>query len=834
MAAFKLRERRTRRWWMIGLTLAAATAFAVVFVAGSGAVATTATDCEGNASSPDLLAGSNFEIDNASGAGTNKNPYTGGANLVRNHASCLDWQQTKGSAADLFAAGVAKADKQSGTGDDSFAQGTSENDTNPVIKTGSIPPNKSDLQAFGAYKETTAQGKFLDLFWSRTTGPTGTTVMDFELNQKSCSQSYLDTANCYVNSKSDTDAQGHPLAEMPIRTLHDKLISYVFSGSSTPTVCLYDWNGSSWTQPGIQIDSNAPNSTCGTGAQQLTGDALGSINFSGLTAANTFGLGDLSALSFGELSVNFNAIFSGIVGCETFGSAHLSSRSSATFTDELKDFIAPQPVQITNCTTLSTTASNNGSSNSSAQTIGNAISDTATLSVTAPTGTVTFRAYGPFDPNTLVSADQCTSGTLAFTSASGKTLTGPDTNGNYAASDSFIPSSAGRYEWIASFSGDANNSAKAGACGDPGEQSIVSPITPQLVTTASNGTSQTAQSLGGAITDSATLSGTAKQPNGTGAGGNVVFRLYSAAGCDSSKLVFTSSQFAVSGDNTYGPASYTPAAAGTYYWVATYSGNSPNTNGTAGTCGDGGETSIVKPNAPTIVTSATAGPVNLGAPLDDTATLGGTALEPDGVTNAQGTITFKLYGPETSATCADADLKATVTIAVNGNGNYKASNGTLAQGGTLTPGAGTYYWTASYSGDLPNTTAVSEGCGGDSESSVVQKLPTTIGTAQSYYPNDTATITGSGTFDGKVSFELHKNATCTDAAVYSESAVSLNGTGSGSDAHTGNNTYAADAGNSGPFYWKVTYSGDSTHKDVTSCVESSGVTIANGGTTTSP
>jgi hypothetical protein len=46
-------------------------------------------------------------------------------------------------------------------------------------------------------------------------------------------------------------------------------------------------------------------------------------------------------------------------------------------------------------------------------------------------------------------------------------------SGGSATSKSFTPSAAGSYYWIASYSGDANNSAVSGSCGDQGEVSIV-------------------------------------------------------------------------------------------------------------------------------------------------------------------------------------------------------------------------------------------------------------------------------------------------------------------------------------------------------------------------
>ena len=55
-------------------------------------------------------------------------------------------------------------------------------------------------------------------------------------------------------------------------------------------------------------------------------------------------------------------------------------------------------------------------------------------------------------------------------------------------------------------------------------------------------------------------------------------------------------------------------------------------------------------------------------------------------------------------------------MAVNGNGNYNSGNFTPTT-------AGTYLWTASYSGDT-NNKPVSTSCGDANESSVVNHGPT--------------------------------------------------------------------------------------------------------------
>ena len=150
-----------RRGLMVLALLVSALAVASTFAAS--AMATTAT-----CNNPATLDGSAFEIDTD-------------ANLIVNTSGCIDW--LTGGTGTSFRSGVlAKNDKPTGATDDSFGQGTAENNPNPTIVDGSIPPNKSDLKAFGVFTEES----FLELFWSRVQSPSGTTNMDFELNKLFC------------------------------------------------------------------------------------------------------------------------------------------------------------------------------------------------------------------------------------------------------------------------------------------------------------------------------------------------------------------------------------------------------------------------------------------------------------------------------------------------------------------------------------------------------------------------------------------------------------------------------------------------------------------------
>src|SRR5215217_2937867 len=247
--------------------------------------------------------GSNFEID------TN-------ANLkVDDPAPSIDW------------AGVSetrKADVASGSGDDSFGQGTKEDTAVPTVVSGSIPPNKSDLLNFGVYLETNANGaRFLNLFWHRVQEPNGTTNMDFEFNQSS---------TISANGKT------------PARTSGDLLIQYDLSqGGTNPVLFLSKWIAVG--DPGkTAADCEASNSLpCWSKKLNLTaqGDATGSINTSAIPATASDGLGAISPRTFGEAQIDLAALTGGAAKCVPFASAYLKSRSSDSFVSELKDFIAP-------------------------------------------------------------------------------------------------------------------------------------------------------------------------------------------------------------------------------------------------------------------------------------------------------------------------------------------------------------------------------------------------------------------------------------------------------------------------------------------------------------
>ena len=252
------------------------------------------------------LSGSNFEIDDD-------------ANLkVDDDAPpAVDW----GSLDHPNGPELRATDVATGQNDNSYKGGTKEDTECPNETTGSIPNNKSDLLTFHVYIEPGDPG-FLNMGWSRVSDPSGTTLMDFEFNQSS------------------TACPQGPNVE---RTEGDLLIEYAIDqGGAQANISGRFWTGTEW---GPSIDLDAPNDACG-------GDpcAVGTINQSVIPAAESDGLGEKQARTFGEAQIDLDLLFNQTEPeCTAFGSAMLKSRSSDAFTSQLKDFIAPVPIDLNNC-----------------------------------------------------------------------------------------------------------------------------------------------------------------------------------------------------------------------------------------------------------------------------------------------------------------------------------------------------------------------------------------------------------------------------------------------------------------------------------------------------
>ena len=305
------------------------------------------------------------------------------------------------------------------------------------------------------------------------------------------------------------------------------------------------------------------------------------------------------------------------------------------------------------------------------------LSDSATVSGrTNPIGasTITFRLYGPNDAN-------CTNAPVFAPAAVNYPIAGGPVN-----SPAFTPTLAGTYRWIATYGGDGNNPPVAGLCNDINESTIVAPPGPQIITLAS----PTIVLGAGTLTDSATVNGRVN-PIGPS---TITFRLYGPndANC-TSPAVFVSGPvtYPIAGGPVISPP-FTPTLAGTYRWIAAYSGDGTNPP-VSGVCNDVNENVVVSPQplrAVTTITSQASPIIRLGAGvLTDTAIVSGRVNPVAGAT-----VTFRLYGPG-DATCTGAPV-FTSTV------DQPVANGPVTSAAFTPTQVGTYRWIATYNGDANN------------------------------------------------------------------------------------------------------------------------------------
>jgi len=388
----------------------------------------------------------------------------------------------------------------------------------------------------------------------------------------------------------------------------------------------------------------------------------------------------------------------------------------------------------------------------------------------APTGSLTFSLYGPNDPGCA--------GPVAFSATA--SVSG---NGSYNSAH-FTTTTAGTYQWVASYSGDAsNNPAGPTSCADPAESVIVGKFVAALSTTASP-----TVATGGQLHDTAMLNG--RTPTGT-----ISFRLSGPTDtfCGAAP-VFSATVPVNAGSGSYPSPNFTPTVAGTYRWQATYSGDASNQAIPISSCLDPAESVVVTAGGlgtPAITTSASAS-VALGGVISDTAVLSGGS-------SPTGTIVFRVFGPSDPSCSGSAVFSSMVTV--SGDGSYAS--------GPFTPTvAGTYRFTAAYGGDAGNA-AASSACGAAGESVVVSPSTAAALATQASAGGrlggqltDTATLSGGASPTGIVTFSLFgpQAPTCTGAAVFT-SAKAINSSRSVTSS-------PFIPGAPGTYRWVASYGGD--------------------------
>lgn len=741
-------------------------------------------------------------------------------------------------------------DAATGTKDNSISG--HEQDTSVQVVCGSIPNGKSDLSNFYVASQfakpspsSTTAHSFLYLGWTiNSTG--GSADMDFEFNQLAQPAALQD------GTAGTPCATGNGDTANLARSAGDLLLEYQFaSGGNVISV-----KKSTWTTTAGATCATSQNPPCWGPETDLTAAAEAAAAINDSTTPDSFGGSNcpapntppskqetgcvINALSggtlgpdqFGEAAIDLTAANVFPSNCTTFGSAYLKSRSSAVFTDAVKDYIAPIPVNITNCTTPTLTTSLSGLTNGAADP-GTTVTDTATLSsflgTNPPGGTVAFNVYSGTGSSacTGTPVETLPAGANATTGANGASLSASGTGTASAGPVTLTPLAAGHYEVQAVYSGDgsANLATKSVCSSEP----IQIRAQPTLVTQLS----ASSATLGTSVSDTAILSGfLGSNPPG----GTVTFNVYSGATgtvCTAGNLVESvpssgTSLSAGTGANagkavatttlTTGTGTAPTLAPGSYEVQAVYTGDGANNLGASSSCGS--EPLTINKAQPTITTQASPTStltVNTQATISDTATFGNlvTGIAPTGP------VTFTLFtdaGCTTPATYAAGDTpnsgNVTGTGGITGTGPFTATFSTKWTP-TISPATtSTYTWGISWAGDGNYLPIPASGvqCGGNNETLTVQKATPSLATKMRL--DDTATITGGSSPTGTITFQLYDNSTCTGNLVAQYSNVPISG-GSASTVGltptSGGNTLQTTATT---YSWKVTYNGDGFNNSV--------------------
>jgi hypothetical protein len=303
---------------------------AVVTVASAGLLAAAGSFAD-NQSGCDFAG--NGTTESCSGPLSGSTFAGGDGNLLTTPTTfgTTDWQNVAGLHAGF--------DLPSGTGDNAFGQGTKEENPNVTVVNGSIPPNKSDLTRFYEASQFVNGSNFLYLGWERS-NVLGSANMDFEINQK-VTEGFTGSTTGPVTLN---------------RTAGDLLVTFDFTnGGGTPTLGLLRWVTSG---PTSQCFSSKTLPCWGDRVELNGTDSIGAVNnldpvTDPLFPGSPNYLNPVPALQFGEAAINLTT--AGVfppATCEAFGSTFIKSRASASFTAEVKDFIAPVPVNISNCATI--------------------------------------------------------------------------------------------------------------------------------------------------------------------------------------------------------------------------------------------------------------------------------------------------------------------------------------------------------------------------------------------------------------------------------------------------------------------------------------------------
>jgi hypothetical protein len=792
---------RLKRTWVAVIGAASLTTGILGFVAPAISSADNAGGCDfspANNGTPGCLgplAGSTF-------AGGDGNLLTSPTTF-----GSTDWQNVAGLNAGF--------DLLSGSGDNSFGQGTKEDNPNATVVHGSIPNNKSDLTRFYEASEIgTNNDNFAYLSWERA-NTLGTANIDFEINQK--------TTPGFNGSTSGAVTLN--------RTAGDLLVTYDFTnGGGTPTIGLQRWLTSATNPvvPGFATNVCFSSNTfpCWGDEKTLDGtDSIGGVNnidpvTDPLFPGSPNYINPLPKVQFGETAIDLTkaGVFPPGI-CEAFGSAFVKSRSSSSFTAEVKDFIAPIPINISNCGSIEIIK------HTDPRGADQVFSYTSNLPAEPP-GTVGGVAQGgvtcPGNANAGVQADGSFCLNDAGNSAGGDSAGNTVLNnalqaGTYTVTEGGDPSGF-TFETMSCTGGSTSTSGKVAMINlKPGDQVVCTYVNQQ-----NTATMKTQESTGGvavppgqAVHDTATVTGNqaAHTPSGT----VTFFRCaVNVVPCSSGGTNIGTGTLSGSGATASATSpdvnTANPLPPGTYCFRAEWPGdtNYPATLTESGGAGGTNEcftVTVIGTKTHSTPSPGSGGSVLNGSTVTDTAVV---TADQSGAGFPSGTVTFHLCNPTQVAanggTCSSGgtlvgtvdttDLGSTPpSSTATSSGTVVSTNGTWCFLAVYTPGPpnGAFYTGSSDGSSQECFTVFQIATGTMTTPSPGSGGTTTFGTQVTDHAVVTAAQSGGGTPTGTVTFFVCDPSQTSGGACPAPNGTQVGTTGVTPTAVVGSNPPASQA-----------------------------------------
>jgi hypothetical protein len=815
---------RLKRTWLAVIGAASLTTGLLAFVAPSTSSADNASGCD--------FSPANNGTQGCLGALSGSTFAGGDGNLLTNPTTfgTTDWQNVSGLNAGF--------DLPSGTGDNSFGQGTKEDNPSVSVVNGSIPPNKSDLSRFYEASETGSNNhNFLYLGWERT-NVLGSANMDFEINH-------------------NTTAGFNGSTTGPVtlnRTAGDLLVTYDFTnGGGTPTIGLQRWLTGATTPavPGFATNVCFSIKTFPCWGDQLTLDGTDSIaavnNLDPVTdplfPSSPNYINPVPALQFGEVAIDLTKAGVFPPGtCQGFGSTFVKSRSSASFTAEVKDFIAPIPVNISNCGAIKIIK------HSDPRGVNQVFSYTSNLPAEPP-GTVNGVPQGGVTCPGNTSAGIQSDGSFCLNDAGNSA--GGDSAGNsvydnalqantYAVTEGAEPNGF-TFESLGCAGGTTSTSGETATINlKPGDSVVCTYVNQQNTATLGTKVSTAGPVFPSqAVHDTATVTGNqaADTPSGT-----VTFFLCGpipAGACSSGGTNIGTGTLGGSGATAKAdsPDVNTSASAltpGRYCFRAEWPGdtNYPSPLVEFGGAGGTNECFTVQTIATSTVTTPSVGSgqsTAFNSVVTDTALV--TAAASGGGTPT-GNVAFFVCTPSqvtaNGGTCSSGGSPLGSPVATTAVANSNPPQSTATSIGVTANATGTWCFRGVYTPGPPNGANYT----GSSDASTGECFTVTDTTAsssnQNWLPNDTGAVSSvnGAPLNGTLSAQLFTSGDCSGSPVSGQSySTTLNGTSNTGQVTTANKTFLVST--STAVSWMVTFTSSDPNVAGSSHCESTSLTINN-------